>query len=237
MSILKSLNQRPIAYYPIYRQITGSTTAGILLSQLMYWFSKQDTFHKTDADIMSETLLTENELRSAKNKIKNLEFVTVFVKGIPAKTYYQIDWDMYETSLVKFTEPNELNSQDLDCEIHETIIVKSLTKTTAEITTENIKTNKKISAYQDFITQLKSLAPIKSKVTATKDGEKFFKAIQNKEQLINDYIAYQNAKGEFAIRITPFMEDYNSAQIFLANNTQKLMHTAGTWANERGAIC
>jgi hypothetical protein len=56
---LKILNQKPIAYYPIYRQITGSTTAGILLSQLMYWFSVKDKFYKTDADIIEETMLTK----------------------------------------------------------------------------------------------------------------------------------------------------------------------------------
>ncbi len=37
--LLVALNQRPIAYYPIYVNITGSICAAIALSQLMYWFS------------------------------------------------------------------------------------------------------------------------------------------------------------------------------------------------------
>jgi len=71
-TILKELNQRPISYYPIYRKLTGSTTAGLLLSQLMYWFSKKEKFYKIDSEIMEETLLTKKELENAKKIIKNL---------------------------------------------------------------------------------------------------------------------------------------------------------------------
>jgi len=140
MSILKQLNQRPIAYYPIYRQLTGSTTAGILLSQLMFWFSKKDKIFKTDSEIMEETLLTENELRSAKTKIKKLDFISVTREGIPAKTYYKIDWEKYETSLVKFTEQKELKEQTQFSEIHETNKNNNFnTETTTKTTTESNK--------------------------------------------------------------------------------------------------
>lgn len=97
--ILKSLHQRPIAYYPVYRQLTGSTTGGILLSQLMYWFSKKDKIFKTDKEIMEETLLSERELKNAKKIIKNIDFITVSLEGLPAKTYYEIDWGKYEKTL------------------------------------------------------------------------------------------------------------------------------------------
>lgn len=140
---LKLLNQRPIAYYPVYRDVTGSTTAGILLSQLMYWFSKKDKIHKLDADILTETLLTENELRSAKNKIKKTDFITVTREGIPAKTYYEIDWEKYQTCLVELTYTVSLNSLNCTSENNEPIIVKSLTETTTETTTENKEKDKK----------------------------------------------------------------------------------------------
>lgn len=99
-SILKLLNQRPIAYYPIYREITGSTTAGILLSQLICWFSKKDKFYKTDKEIIEETMLTKKELEAAKKKIKKLSFIKVTREGIPAKTYYKIDWDEFKNELI-----------------------------------------------------------------------------------------------------------------------------------------
>lgn len=118
---LKSINSRPISYFPIYRDITGSVTGAVLLSQLMYWLSKKDKIFKTDAEIMAETHLTQNELRAAKTKLKSVDFITVSREGIPAKTYYSIDWEKYETSLVNFTKLDELNSLNSDSEVHETI--------------------------------------------------------------------------------------------------------------------
>ena len=100
-NILKQLHQKPIAYYPIYRQITGTTTGGLLLSQLMYWFSKKDKIFKTDKEIMSETMLTKKEMENAKKSIKDLGFITVSREGVPAKTYYKIDWDAYVSVLQK----------------------------------------------------------------------------------------------------------------------------------------
>ena len=107
MSILKELNQRPIAYYPLYAKLTGSTTAGILLSQLMYWFSKKDKIFKTDAELLEETMLTVDELRGAKQKLKNVAFINVTREGTPAKTFYQINWQEYERALLKFLKNKE----------------------------------------------------------------------------------------------------------------------------------
>lgn len=154
MSILKELNKRPIAYYPLYAKLTGSTTAGILLSQLMYWFSKKDKIFKTDAEILEETMLTENELRGAKLKLKNVSFIKITREGTPAKTFYKINWQEYErallkflknkekttsenhqTRLVKFTKLDSWNSRNLISEIHETInkVTENTTKTTSDI--------------------------------------------------------------------------------------------------------
>lgn len=130
-TLLKQLHERPIAYYPIYRKITGSTTAGILLSQLMYWFSKKDKLYKTDADIMAETLLTERELKTAKKKIKALPFIAVTLEGVPAKTYYEIDWELYQTSLAETSElcgPNSPNSDGQNVPTNS----KNTTETTSE---------------------------------------------------------------------------------------------------------
>jgi hypothetical protein len=119
--MLRQLHQRPIAYYPLYRRITGSTAAAVALSQIMYWASKADVFYKTDADLLDETQLTVNELRSAKRKIKALDFISITVQGVPAKTVYRIDWEKYESSLVNFTEQAALNSLSCDSGNNESI--------------------------------------------------------------------------------------------------------------------
>jgi len=109
-NILRILNQKPIAYYPLYAQMTNSTLAGIVLSQLMYWFSKKDKFYKTNEDIITETGLTPDELKSAKNKIKqHIDFITIAIEGLPAKTYYQIDWDLYYSHFEKSVGGNPTN--------------------------------------------------------------------------------------------------------------------------------
>jgi hypothetical protein len=137
--ILIKLNQRPIAVYPIYIKITGSVTSGLLLSQIMYWYSAVNgrAFYKSDAEIMEETMLTANELRSAKLRLKSLSFMNMYLKGVPARTHYEIDADLLfseinKSSLVKSTKLDKLNPLNSYSEINETI-----TESTTENTTKN----------------------------------------------------------------------------------------------------
>lgn len=100
INFIKQLNHRPIAFYPIYRQLAQGLSGGILLSQPMYWFSHKDKIYKTDADIILETSLTHGELRQAKQRIKKLSFISVTKEGVPCKTYYEINWDAYVEAVV-----------------------------------------------------------------------------------------------------------------------------------------
>jgi hypothetical protein len=124
--ILINLNQRPIAVYPIYIKLTGSVNAGLLLSQIMYWYSavKGRKFYKSDAEIMEETMLSLNELRGAKSRLKELPFIMITLHGIPAKTHYDINVVLLinainENTLVKSTKLNKLKSQKYNSEINE----------------------------------------------------------------------------------------------------------------------
>ena len=91
-SALLALNQRPIAVYPVYIHITGSVAGGVLLSQVMYWYSNaKKEFYKTDADFISETHLTVTEFRNAKKAISELPFISIQRKGVPARTFYDVD--------------------------------------------------------------------------------------------------------------------------------------------------
>jgi hypothetical protein len=114
--VMQELNQRPIAYYPIYKDVMGTAAGAVFLSQLMYWFgaSKKNKIYKVDAEIREETGLSEYELKTAKSKLKSLGFISVTLSGLPAKTYYKIDWDEYQTSLAETSKldgrkpPNQL---------------------------------------------------------------------------------------------------------------------------------
>jgi hypothetical protein len=148
-NLLIQLNQRPIAVYPIYIKITGSVNAGLLLSQLMYWYGAVNgrIFYKSDAEIMEETCLSESELRTAKNKLKSMSFIEIKAKGVPAKTHYSINADkliseIHNISSVKSTKLKKRNQQNCNSEINETITestTKNTTKNTSYILSENSK--------------------------------------------------------------------------------------------------
>ena len=173
VNILRELNQRPIAYFPIYKHITKSVHGAILLSQMMFWFNKKDKFYKTNSDFMAELDFTERELRTAKASIKKVEFISQKVEGIPAKTYYAIDWILYEKTLAKVCNKSDKAIEDdsvitaTDDSVKTTIddsvktvtddTVKTITKTTTKTTTENKKINKKTLETIDKITNYLSL--------------------------------------------------------------------------------
>nr|DAD64579.1 MAG TPA: hypothetical protein [Caudoviricetes sp.] len=157
---LRELNARPVAVYPIYIEFTGTVTAGMLLSQLMFYFQslKKDKIFKTNEEICAETMLTINELRAAKKIIKECGFIETSKEGLPARTFYKIDWGKYykimsafaaekqrnnngeinPASSIKSTRPVELNSRDQLSEIHATNKNNNFnTQTTSETTSEN----------------------------------------------------------------------------------------------------
>jgi len=137
--LLINLNLRPIAVYPVYIKLTGSVNAGLLLSQIMYWYSAVNgrTFYKSDAEIMEETMLSVNELRHAKSRLKQMSFIKITLHGVPAKTHYTIDDKLLfsainECSLVESTKLDKSKPRNYNSGINETI-----TENTTENTTKN----------------------------------------------------------------------------------------------------
>ena len=137
--LLINLNQRPIAVYPIYIKLTGSVNAGLLLSQIMYWYGAVNgrTFYKSDAEIMEETMLSVNELRHAKARLKQMSFIKITLHGVPAKTHYTIDDKLLfsqinECSLVESTKLDKSKPRNYNSGINETN-----TENTTENTTKN----------------------------------------------------------------------------------------------------
>lgn len=76
----------------------------------------------------------------------------------------------------------------------------------------------KQNTYDAFLGYLKSKCKYKSKITKTKEGKDLFNQIQDKKQLVIDYLKHQEDKKDFAVRITKFMEDYNTVYKNQNNN-------------------
>ena len=148
-NFLINLNQRPIAVYPIYIKLTGSVNAGLLLSQIMYWYGamKGKTFYKSDTEIMEETMLSVNELRHAKLRLKQMSFIKISLHGIPAKTHYTIDdklliSEINECSLVESTKLNKSKPRNYNSDFNETNTentTENTTKNTSYISSKNSK--------------------------------------------------------------------------------------------------
>lgn len=92
-AMLQTLHERPIAYYKCYALLCKSVTAGVALSQIMYWWAhhRGEKFWLLDEQLRQETGLTERELRTAKQRLRALLFLTISRGGLPAKTYYEVN--------------------------------------------------------------------------------------------------------------------------------------------------
>jgi len=109
--ILKEFSEKPIAYQPIYSKITGSITAGILLSQLVYWYFAmgEKEFYKTNEDFCNELAMGLWELKGAKKKLKELKIIEMKIKGIPAKTYYKINIKKIIALITNYSKTRQLD--------------------------------------------------------------------------------------------------------------------------------
>jgi hypothetical protein len=91
---LDDVLDRPIAYNPAFRRITGSTVAGIFLSQAWYWSKRHKDddgwFYHTGTEWEEETGLTRSEQETARKHCLRVGVTEEKLKGIPATMYYRV---------------------------------------------------------------------------------------------------------------------------------------------------
>lgn len=99
------LGTRQIAFNPDLARITKSVEAGLLLSQLLYWYKKgynPEWFYKTIEEIKKETYLTRSQQDTAIKKCSNLGLIEIKLMGIPRKRYFNIKFEKI-VELLKIT--------------------------------------------------------------------------------------------------------------------------------------
>jgi len=137
-------------------------------------------------------------------------------KKLMVKNFYQLKYDQW---LKTFTiNGKELLPIMVNNFNHNILYIlnkefKHIYKHTCGCEQNKIKKNTKKENYETFIEDLKSKAPLKSKVTKTKEGKKLYKELKEKgliEDLKEKYIKYQKENGNYSVRITPFMMDFES---------------------------
>lgn len=85
---------RLILYRPAYTKLTGNVCAGILLSHIYYWITQVTDFNAfaiSDIKFAEEAGLSINEFRSAKKKLKKLNFLQMNKQGNLDTTTYNLD--------------------------------------------------------------------------------------------------------------------------------------------------
>ena len=92
---LDDILDRPIAFNPSFKKITGSTNAALLLSQAFYWSKRtkdpEGWFYKVRQEWVDETGLTEDELDGARLKCRERGVIEEKLKGVPATLHYRVN--------------------------------------------------------------------------------------------------------------------------------------------------
>ncbi len=91
---IEVLSQKPVAFAPLLGKIAKSATAGLLMSQLLFWWDKgrkEGKIYKTIEEILRETCLTRHEQATAIKKWQDLRVLTMTKEGVPPIRHFQID--------------------------------------------------------------------------------------------------------------------------------------------------
>ena len=108
---LLSSDDRPIAYYQAFAEITGCVKAALLLSQALYWSTrsslKDGWFWKSMNEWKAETGLTRYELQGARKKLVEKGFIQETRKGKRpgADMHYKLNLDVIQSEIIKTRTP------------------------------------------------------------------------------------------------------------------------------------
>jgi len=150
---LLCLLQRPIAFHQPLARAVGSATAGLFLSQLIYWSGKgydpDGWIKKPWEEWQAETCLTQGEQRGARRILTNSRVIEEERRGLDPTLWFRVNFDR----LIEILQGNQcglpdvnLTSADVkrataECENNDSCITNShqysSTETTTEITSKS----------------------------------------------------------------------------------------------------
>lgn len=109
---------RPISYHKCLAEICGSVTAGVMLSQMIYWTPRTTDndrwFYKSMDEWQEETALTRTEQESARKKLKSLGILEEKKEGVPCKLFFRINLKQLTKCLNLFHSPVCRNAANKD---------------------------------------------------------------------------------------------------------------------------
>lgn len=128
----------------VYIEITEDYPSAALLNQMIYWSDrssrKDGYFYKSYNDWYEELHLTEYQVRRATKKLKSFGFVDTALKkanGAPT-LHYKVDTKEVSEWILKKLKNGNLRNSRMDSEETQESLTEITTKTTTEITNNNI---------------------------------------------------------------------------------------------------
>jgi hypothetical protein len=104
------LTDKVVAYHVEYANIGDGATAGLFLSQLLYWYGKgsdvEGWIYKTQAEWTVETGLTRREQETARNRLKKKGIIEEKRDGMPARLFYRPNIEIIISLLSKSKKPS-----------------------------------------------------------------------------------------------------------------------------------
>ena len=109
IAIIKAFSgQKPIVIYPVYLDITGDYATAAALGQVLYWHEvMRGKFYKTDADFEQELHLTHRQFKRVKTSLKTLSFLKITLEQVPAKTFWDVDYEALTALIESITSKKE----------------------------------------------------------------------------------------------------------------------------------
>ena len=152
-NVLRGFMLKPIAVYPVFIKITGDPHSAMAVSQILYWYGVANgEFYKTDGELSSEIYATAEQIKRIKKVLHSLSFLKITLRGVPAKTFYDVDLDALEHEINSVIETSSLGEKTQTRSGEKTQTrqgekaqtnTENTTETTAETTSENIHIREK----------------------------------------------------------------------------------------------
>jgi hypothetical protein len=122
---MKGLLSRPVAFHPALARLCGSVTAGLMLSQAIYWTDVQERtkpelggwFYKTQEEWSDEICLSRSEQETARKRLVALGFLKEEKRGMPGKMHFFVDVDRVCDALNQSTENQQTSLQETSTQV------------------------------------------------------------------------------------------------------------------------
>jgi len=99
---------KPVAYYPNIARWLGDVSTAVLVCQFMYWRGRvgDREIYKSRAEIERETAISSQAQKRICRQLVNAGLLTIVKKSMPARNYYQFNWDEIDKQFAEWCERN-----------------------------------------------------------------------------------------------------------------------------------